>query len=125
MRVGQAPIADWEYFRQIMQQYPTYTKANTLVGMEGKPVELPMRKDIRSQFLLESSLLTLMSGAAGVILGVVSSLIFSRVLGWQTIISPNAIVLSFLFSAVLGVFFGFYPARQAAMLNPIEALRWE
>jgi putative ABC transport system permease protein len=83
------------------------------------------RKDIRSQFLLEASLLTAMSGVAGIILGIISAWVFSRVLGWQTIIPPNAIVLSFFFSSVLGVFFGFYPARQAAMLNPIEALRWE
>ncbi len=57
VRVGQAPIADWEYFRQIMQQYPTFTKANTLVGIESKPVERPMRKDIRSQniFYFDSS----------------------------------------------------------------------
>jgi len=83
------------------------------------------RKDIRSQFLLETSMLTVMSGAAGVLLGIVSSYVFSRVLGWPTIIPPNAIVLSFVVSAILGIFFGFYPARQAALLNPIDALRWE
>jgi len=83
------------------------------------------RRDIRSQFLLETSMLTIMSGAAGIVLGIISSFVFSRVLGWPTIIPPSAIVLSFIFSAVLGIFFGFYPARQAALLNPIEALRWE
>jgi putative ABC transport system permease protein len=83
------------------------------------------RRDIRSQFLLETSMLTIMSGAAGIVLGIISSLVFSRVLGWPTIIPPSAIVLSFIFSAILGIFFGFYPARQAALLNPIEALRWE
>ena len=46
IRVGQAPIAEWDYFRAIMEQHPTFTKANTLVGSEGKPVELPMRKEV-------------------------------------------------------------------------------
>jgi putative ABC transport system permease protein len=82
-------------------------------------------RDIRSQFLLEASLLTLASGAAGVFLGIFSSFIFSKILGWPTIIPPNAIVIAFVSSGVLGVFFGFYPARQAALLNPIEALRYE
>ena len=49
IRVGLAPIAEWDYFRRIMAQHPTFTKANTLVGVEGRPVELPMRKDVRSQ----------------------------------------------------------------------------
>ncbi len=82
-------------------------------------------RDIRSQFLLEASLLTLASGAAGVFLGIFASFIFSKVLGWPTIIPPNAILVAFVSSGVLGVFFGFYPARQAALLNPIEALRYE
>jgi putative ABC transport system permease protein len=83
------------------------------------------RNDIRSQFLLEASLLTFLSGVAGVLLGVVSSFVFSKVLGWPTIIPPDSILLSIVFSGVLGVFFGFYPARQAARLDPIEALRYE
>ena len=83
------------------------------------------RRDIRMQFLLEASLLTFLSGAAGVLLGVIASFAFSKILGWPTIIPPNAIALSVIVSAALGIFFGFYPARQAAQLNPIEALRYE
>ncbi|HYM59901.1 MAG TPA: ABC transporter permease [Thermoanaerobaculia bacterium] len=82
-------------------------------------------RDIRSQFLIEASLLTLMSGAAGVFVGMAASVAFSKVLGWPTIIPPNAIVIAFFSSGILGVFFGFYPARQAALLNPIDALRYD
>ena len=81
--------------------------------------------DIRSQFLIEAALLTLISGVAGVFVGVAASATFSKVLGWPTIIPPGAILLSIVFSATLGIFFGMYPARQAARLNPIEALRYE
>jgi putative ABC transport system permease protein len=66
-----------------------------------------------------------MSGVAGVFVGVAASAAFSKVLGWPTIIPPGAVLLSLVFSATLGVFFGMYPARQAARLNPIEALRYE
>jgi putative ABC transport system permease protein len=81
--------------------------------------------DIRSQFLIEAALLSLMSGVAGVFVGVAASAAFSKVLGWPTIIPPGAVLLSIVFSATLGVFFGMYPAQQAARLNPIEALRYE
>jgi len=81
--------------------------------------------DIRSQFLIEAALLSLMSGVAGVFVGVAASAAFSKVLGWPMIIPPGAVLLSLVFSATLGVFFGMYPARQAARLNPIEALRYE
>ena len=83
------------------------------------------RGDIRSQFLVEASLLTSLSGAGGVILGLVASLVFARVLGWPMIIPPQTILLSLIFSGMLGVFFGSYPAQQAARLDPIEALRYE
>jgi putative ABC transport system permease protein len=83
------------------------------------------RSDIRSQFLLEASLLTSLSGVGGVLLGFLASNIFSRVLGWPMIIPPQTVLLSIVFSCALGVFFGSYPAQQAARLNPIEALRYE
>jgi len=83
------------------------------------------RSDIRSQFLLEASLLTSLSGLGGVLLGFLASNIFSRVLGWPMIIPPQTVLLSIVFSCALGVFFGSYPAQQAARLNPIEALRYE
>ena len=83
------------------------------------------RGDIRSQFLLEASLLTSISGLVGVILGFIASTVFARVLGWPMIIPPQTVLLSLLFSCALGIFFGSYPAQQAARLNPIDALRYE
>ena len=83
------------------------------------------RSDIRSQFLLEASLLTSISGLGGVVLGFIASNVFARVLGWPMIIPPQTVLLSLIFSCALGIFFGSYPAQQAARLNPIEALRYE
>jgi len=59
------------------------------------------------------------------VLGVGSSRIVSAKLGWATLVSPDSILLAFVFSAAIGVFFGFYPARKAAQLDPIDALRYE
>jgi len=80
---------------------------------------------VRSQFLIESIVLSLMGGAIGIVLGVVLSLAIPRFLGWPTLVSTMAIVGSVLFSAAVGIFFGYYPARKAASLDPIEALRYE
>ncbi|MFA5181374.1 MAG: ABC transporter permease [Syntrophales bacterium] len=80
---------------------------------------------IRMQFLVEALTLSLSGGVIGIILGVVTSQILSRLAGWTTIISPLSVVLAFGFSGVVGIFFGFYPAYKASLLNPIEALRCE
>jgi len=80
---------------------------------------------VRSQFLIESIVLSLMGGAVGIILGVVLSLAIPAFLGWPTLVSMMAIVGSVVFSAAVGIFFGYYPARKAASLDPIEALRYE
>ena len=80
---------------------------------------------VRSQFLIESIVLSLMGGAIGIVLGVVLSLAIPAFLGWPTLVSMMAIVGSVLFSAAVGIFFGYYPARKAASLDPIEALRYE
>jgi putative ABC transport system permease protein len=80
---------------------------------------------VRSQFLIESIVLSLMGGAIGIILGVVLSLAIPAFLGWPTLVSMMAIIGSVLFSAAVGIFFGYYPARKAASLDPIEALRYE
>jgi putative ABC transport system permease protein len=82
-------------------------------------------EDVQRQFLIEAVVLSLMGGAAGIFFGVGSSLIISKLLGWAVLVSPLAIVAAVIFSAGVGVFFGFYPARKAARLDPIEALRFE
>jgi putative ABC transport system permease protein len=80
---------------------------------------------VRSQFLIESIVLSLTGGTIGIILGIGLSLAIPAMLGWPTLISMMAIVGSVLFSAAVGIFFGYYPARKAASLDPIEALRYE
>jgi len=80
---------------------------------------------VRSQFLIESIVLSLMGGTVGIILGIVVSLAIPAMLGWPTLVSMMAIVGSVLFSAAVGIFFGYYPARKAASLDPIEALPYE
>ena len=80
---------------------------------------------VRSQFLIESVVLSLTGGLFGILLGVAVSLGIPRLLGWPTLISGMAIVGSVIFSVAVGVFFGYYPARKAASLDPIEALRYE
>jgi putative ABC transport system permease protein len=81
--------------------------------------------DIRLQFIIEALTLSLIGGVAGIILGISSSKIISALAGWTTIISPFSILLAFGFSGIVGVFFGFYPAYKASLLDPIEALRYE
>jgi putative ABC transport system permease protein len=80
---------------------------------------------VRIQFLSESIVLCTLGGILGLALGVASAIIISQVMGWPTLISPNAVIISVLFSAAIGVFFGYYPAHKAAGMDPIEALRYE
>jgi putative ABC transport system permease protein len=82
-------------------------------------------QDVQRQFLIEAVVLSMIGGAIGIVFGVGSSLIITNVLGWPVLVSPLAIVIAVLFSAAVGIFFGFYPARKAAGLDPIEALRYE
>jgi putative ABC transport system permease protein len=81
--------------------------------------------DILGQFLIESVIVALSGGIIGIIFGLLASKLTSQFAHWATIITPGAVVLSFTFAFVVGLFFGFYPARKAALLNPIDALRYE
>lgn len=83
------------------------------------------RRHIVIQFLIEAMTLSLLGGAIGIALGVVGAKLTTVVAGWPTIISIDVIVVAFVFSLVVGLFFGLYPANKAARLNPIEALRYE
>src|SRR5262252_9005556 len=83
------------------------------------------RVHVLLQFLAEAVLLSAAGGAAGILVGVAISQIISRVAEWPTLLSPAAILGGFWFSAAVGIFFGYYPARKAAHLDPIEALRYE
>jgi len=80
---------------------------------------------VRTQFLVESIVLSLTGGIIGIILGIIAALVIPKVLGWPTLVSTAAIVGSVVFSAAVGIFFGYYPARKAAALDPIDALRYE
>jgi len=82
-------------------------------------------RDILLQFLIESLVLSTMGGTIGILLGMAGTFVLSALTQWPTLFSVKAILLAFLFSGCVGVFFGFYPARKAALLNPIEALRYE
>ncbi|MEP7274557.1 MAG: FtsX-like permease family protein, partial [Acidobacteriota bacterium] len=80
---------------------------------------------VRTQFLIEAIVLSLTGGMIGIGLGLAISIVIPQMLGWPTLVSISAIVGSALFSAAVGIFFGYYPARKAAGLDPIEALRYE
>ena len=81
--------------------------------------------DVLTQFLVESIVLSVAGGVIGIMLGSGVALAVSRLMQWSTVVTPNAVALSFGVAAATGVFFGFYPARKAAALDPIEALRFE
>ena len=82
-------------------------------------------RDVLLQFLVEAIVLSLAGGALGIALGMLTSYGVTRLLSWSTVVTPESILLSFGVAAATGVFFGFYPARKAASLDPIEALRYE
>jgi putative ABC transport system permease protein len=83
------------------------------------------KNDILLQFMTEAVMLTLIGGLIGIALGAAGATIVSKMLSWPTLISIQSISVAFFFSGAIGIFFGFYPARKAAGLNPIDALRYE
>ena len=81
--------------------------------------------DVQQQFLIEAVVLSVVGGGVGILSGMGASYLITQTLGWPVLVSPTAIFAAVLFSMAVGIFFGFYPARKAARLDPIEALRYE
>ena len=82
------------------------------------------RRDILLQFLVEAAFLSLAGGAFGVLLGIVAATLITQLARWPTLIQPAAVGIAFAFASAVGLFFGFYPARRASRLDPIDALRY-
>jgi putative ABC transport system permease protein len=82
-------------------------------------------KDILMQFLIEALTLSAAGGVIGIILGIGGSMGVSHAAGWSTVVSPQSVLMAFGFAAAVGIFFGYYPARKASQLDPIQALRHE
>ena len=82
-------------------------------------------RDVLIQFMIESIVISFIGGLIGIALGITISELVAKFGGWPVVITVSSVLLSFLFSAVIGLFFGWYPARKAAALNPIDALRYE
>jgi putative ABC transport system permease protein len=82
-------------------------------------------EDVQRQFLTESMVMSMLGGLIGVIFGIGTSVIISNSLHWPVLVSPLSIVVAVVFSIGVGVFFGYYPAKKASRLDPIEALRYE
>lgn len=103
-----------------------------LVSVTERTREIGIRKalgatynNILQQFMIESMVIGIIGGAIGVVLGCAASIIISKVAGWNTVISVWAIVVAVVFSVGIGLIFGIYPARKAAIMDPIDALRYE
>jgi putative ABC transport system permease protein len=82
-------------------------------------------RDILLQFLIEAVTLSFIGGLLGIGLGIYGANLFSTLKHWATLVSPGSVIIAFVLSAAVGIFFGFYPARKASQLDPIDALRYE
>jgi putative ABC transport system permease protein len=103
-----------------------------LVSVRERTREIGIRKavgargrDILAQFLIEALTLSLLGGMIGVVLGLGVSAVIGQIAGWGFAFSPVIVAVALLFSLAVGIVFGVWPARQAARLDPISALRWE
>jgi putative ABC transport system permease protein len=103
-----------------------------LVSVTERTREIGVRKALGAtrgnlllQFMIEALTLCILGGAVGILLGVAATIVLARVMHWNTLISPSAVVVAFGFSALVGLFLGFWRARRAARLDPIVALRYE
>jgi putative ABC transport system permease protein len=103
-----------------------------LISVQERTREIGLRqalgaktRDILTQFLVEAITLSVAGGFIGILLGVGASFLISKLAGWATSVGPGAVSLAVFFSALVGVGFGYYPARKAAYLDPIEALRYD
>jgi putative ABC transport system permease protein len=81
--------------------------------------------DVLTQFLVESVVMSLLGGVVGLLAGYGGAMLLGRITGWATVVPPSAVLIAVGFSGAVGIFFGYYPARRAAALNPIQALRYE
>ncbi len=103
-----------------------------LVSVTGRTREIGLRRSVGAraslilrQFLTESVVLSTVGGLIGILVGLVGTAMVAQIAKWPTTIPPQWILIAALFSLMVGVFFGYYPARKASHLNPIEALRFE
>lgn len=103
-----------------------------LVSVRERTREIGIRKSVgadpravQTQFLIEAVVLSTSGGIAGLLAGIVSTRLIGTFAGWQTLVAPGSLVLSFVVAVTVGLFFGYYPARRAARLDPIAALRYE
>ena len=81
--------------------------------------------DVMWQLLIEALVISLLAGIIGILSGLLITKLITLIAGWRTVVTTSSIVISFAVCTIIGIFFGWYPARKAANLNPIEALRYE